>query len=221
MDQAGGVGRGQPLGHLEGHAGGLARAQPPRPPDRLGQRGTGQVFHHDVGKSVGRIDHGVNLDHVIVPDLGRGARLADEPNPVASVSQGRTEDLQSHHPVQHVVAPLEDDPHSPVAQKLEHAIGAQRAEVSFMAGRPEKLERGRLGRASLGEVPFRAHLRADLEQSGEPRTVAHVDVGRRDLPGPLPELGFVGEPVQRFPATVALLEVSIQLPAGIRERFAR
>ncbi|MGC1720942.1 MAG: hypothetical protein WA746_18325 [Isosphaeraceae bacterium] len=163
----------------------------------------------------------MNLDHVIVPDLGRGARLADEPNPVASVSQGRTEDLQSHHPVQHVVAPLEDNPHSPVAQKLEHAIGAQRAEVSFMAGRPEKLERGRLGRASLGEVPFRAHLRADLEQSGEPRTVALVDVGRRDLPGPLPELGFVGEPVQRFPATVALLEVSIQLPAGIRERFAR
>ena len=34
----------------------------------------------------------MNLDHVIVPDLGRGARLADEPNPVASVSQGRTED---------------------------------------------------------------------------------------------------------------------------------
>jgi len=162
----------------------------------------------------------VNLHHVIVPDLGRGARLADEPNPVASVGQGRTEDLQSHDPVQHVVAPPQDDPHSPVAQELEHAIGAQRAKVSFMAGRPEKLKRGRLGRASLGEVPFRAHLRADLEQSGEPRAIRLVDHGRRDLPDPLPELGFIGEPVQRFPATVAPLEVSIQLPAGILERFA-
>jgi hypothetical protein len=82
---------------------------------------------------------------VVVPNSGGCAGLADESRPIATVRQGRTEDLHGHDAVKHLVTRPKHDPHSSMTQELEDPKRAERAQVSFMPRRTEEFEGRRLG----------------------------------------------------------------------------
>ena len=79
VDQARGVRGGQAIGHLGGDLGRLAGREPALVADPLGECRAVEELHHEVGRAVGRVGDGVDPDDVVVDDLRRRPRLADEP----------------------------------------------------------------------------------------------------------------------------------------------
>ena len=83
----------------------------------------------------------VHLDDVLVPDLGGGARLAQEP--LAGRRRGRQlrgHYLHRHDPLEHVVERPEDDAEPALAEDFQHLVVPDPAERVGSPGRPEEPE---------------------------------------------------------------------------------
>ncbi len=104
------------------------------------QRLAQQELHGQVGHAA-VLAHLVNGDDVVVLDRGGGLRLAVEALAIHfQGGLGLLHCLQGDLALQRDVFGLEDQPHRPRAEQLEHAIVAQPAHLAGTLRRAEKIE---------------------------------------------------------------------------------
>jgi hypothetical protein len=163
MDEALGVGGRQAGGDLQADAQDGLDVERPVAVELCLERFAHDELHDQIGMAA-ELVHGVDGDDVVVRDGGGGGGLAEEASARQVVpGEGGGQELDGDDPVEPPVERLVYDAHAGAADRLDHLVGAQKADDARPVARGEEIEGDDVGvgrRDLLGSARRRVPGRA-------------------------------------------------------------